>query len=217
MSSNIKNLLYLMPVLLLTALLIYAMPEVVPFRDLKSIQGEIIDLVSVLLVIAVFLERSLEVFIITWRSSGAERLDIEIEFTKRDNPEELNKKMYQRVVYRSNTTRYALWTGLAAGILISTTSIRVLQPFLDPGQLSGFHLFAFHFVDVMLTGGLIAGGSDAIHKIAKIYTNFMDASAKRLEMPREGIPGGNIPYPSPAQPIPTVSNQPASENQFQST
>jgi len=36
-------------------------------------------------------------------------------------------------------------------------------------------------VDVALTGGVIAGGSEGIHRIVTVFDSFMNATAKRAK------------------------------------
>ena len=39
----------------------------------------------------------------------------------------------------------------------------------------------FRLIDVVLTTGLLAGGSDGLHKIVQTITDFMEATSRRIK------------------------------------
>jgi hypothetical protein len=39
---------------------------------------------------------------------------------------------------------------------------------------------AFRLVDVLLTGGLIGGGSEGVHKITQVFSDFMDKTRQNI-------------------------------------
>lgn len=41
-------------------------------------------------------------------------------------------------------------------------------------------ILAFNMVDICLTGGVIAGGSEGIHKLTQVFTDFMESSSQRI-------------------------------------
>ncbi|MGZ3940047.1 MAG: hypothetical protein ACXVBK_14855 [Flavisolibacter sp.] len=182
-------------------------------------------LIASLLVVALFLERGVEVFVAAWRDPEAEdiragRLSInkEIEQLKKDKQdveaaiselkqagkdvqkEELARKDIidsinqkeleicenekQEIVYGSGTKRFALYFALGAGLLISAVGIRVLGTLVDISNeqaMTGDQRIAFQIVDIALTGGLLAGGSEAFHRLAALYNTFLDASIKKVD------------------------------------
>jgi hypothetical protein len=38
-------------------------------------------------------------------------------------------------------------------------------------------------LDILISGGIIGGGSDAIHKMMNVITGFFDATAEKLKTP----------------------------------
>jgi hypothetical protein len=80
-------------------------------------------------------------------------------------------------VYKDTTRRYILWSALCLGILISIVGVRGLAPFIDLGNGDSWQDNWFKLFDICLTGAIIAGGSDIIHKILQVVTTFMDAIA----------------------------------------
>jgi F0F1-type ATP synthase assembly protein I len=123
--------------------------------------SSISQMLIILLLITVFLERALEVFVLTFRAPG--------EDNYADNAEKLAE-------YKHETRRITLSSALFMGILISMIGIRGIGAFIDfqentiPWQRAWFHI-----LDILLTGGVIAGGSNFIHKMLQIITTFMDA------------------------------------------
>jgi hypothetical protein len=204
--------------------------------------NEVVQLLTFLSLIALFLERSLEVFINTWRLPREAEIDNKIQFcerkvaelkaqieaiqqsgtvakteelTSRDsakvekitelihppaNPSDLNNRLskqmsdlerfnLERANYKAETRKIALWTGLFVGMLISAVGIRGLETLIalknfPPGQtplLYNQQIFVFHSLDTLLTGGLIAGGSDGIHKIMRVFTAFFDETRNQIK------------------------------------
>lgn len=208
--------------------------------------NEVSQLLSFLLLIALFLERSLEVFINTWRSPEENEIANEIQSVNREiadleehinaktkqtetiarmeeatpgNPpsseplmevvksagevenlrdtlskkrEELRRIQFKKTQYKSETRKIALWTGLFIGLLISGVGIRALETLITLQPLTAFpdgqkpifyngQVYIFRALDTLLTGGLIAGGSDGIHKLTQVFTTFLEESRDRMK------------------------------------
>jgi hypothetical protein len=79
--------------------------------------------------------------------------------------------------YKSQTRKFAMWTALLVGWLISGVGVRSLDALVQPVQgalYSGVQSLLLHVLDVFLTGGLIAGGSDGIHKITQLFSTYFE-------------------------------------------
>ncbi|UCH63559.1 MAG: hypothetical protein JSU77_03695 [Fidelibacterota bacterium] len=164
---------------------------------------KIAQLIASLLFISLILERALEVFMTAWRRPEAALKDLEIQRLQEkisklekhegdsppDKVEELKNTItrlesikQERTRYRSDTQRLALWISVILGFLISAVGIQGLHQIIDPEALEKLpktQAEVFQLVDVFLTGGIIAGGSEGIHKIAEVYNNFMESTANR--------------------------------------
>ena len=79
--------------------------------------------------------------------------------------------------YRSSTRNIISLLSLLAGIVISLAGVRILQTFADI-DLVGKQLSLFNAIDVLLTGGLLAGGSAGVHRLTKVYEQVTDVSNK---------------------------------------
>ena len=75
--------------------------------------------------------------------------------------------------YRDETKAIVSRLSLLAGIVVSLAGIRILQSFTDVA-LVGKQLSLFNAIDVLLTGGLLAGGSAGVHRLTKVYEEVTD-------------------------------------------
>jgi hypothetical protein len=107
---------------------------------------------------------------------------------------ELEKSNIDRAEYKSQTRKIALWTALFIGLLISGVGIRSLETLINlkdlkefpPGQQPIFYtgqVYIFRILDTLLTGGLIAGGSDGIHKLTQVFTVFLEETRNQIQKP----------------------------------
>ncbi|MBD2203169.1 hypothetical protein H6G33_17185 [Calothrix sp. FACHB-1219] len=204
---------------------------------------DIMQLLALPFFISLLLERSLEVFITTWRGPTTEQLEVSIQqqnflLTEKrkliaeqqqtqipyiePNPIQVNQsggttleqqliqdyppipidassqiKVYidelnniinnlntierQRLAYKSNTRIIALWTSLLCGLLISAIGIRSLEPLIILDANNPIQLIIFRCFDAFLTGGLIAGGSEGIHKFTQVFTDFLEATSRQAK------------------------------------
>lgn len=84
--------------------------------------------------------------------------------------------------YKVETRIIAIRLAFGLGILISLVGFRTAEALVvSIEDLSPIQSLFFIWTDVLLTGGVIAGGSEGIHKIANVYGNFMDSTSNRLE------------------------------------
>ncbi len=173
---------------------------------------KITQMLTFLTLISLFIERSLEVIIATWRHPGEDGFNGEIQYYESqiadlkselvsENPpksEELSHKMsdlekikLRRTEYKSQTKKIALWTALFIGVIISGVGVRALETLLKITDLNNLPtnqqpiFYAgqciFRLFDTLLTGGLIAGGSDGIHKLTNLIAEFLDETQNRIK------------------------------------
>ncbi|MBH8566638.1 hypothetical protein I8748_31560 [Nostoc sp. CENA67] len=206
--------------------------------------NDIIQVLTLLFFISLLLERSLEVFITTWRGPNSDQLNIAIhqqntliavkqkfieeqqkqnqqtsvestsisglppegmsleqqiiqnftknkeELFKRIQPQiddlntmikELNEKERKRIAYKSDTQIIALWTSLLFGLLMSAIGIRSIEPFVVIDASNPTQIVIFRCLDALLTGGVIAGGSEGIHRLIQVFIDFMEATSKQIK------------------------------------
>ncbi|WP_392531550.1 hypothetical protein [Nostoc sp. C117] len=198
--------------------------------------NDVTQLLSLLLLISLLLERSLEVFITTWRGSTVKELDVKvlknklkiseiknviekqpqtevssetvrestvntdevsgksatvIKESSKFEPELINQLNVEiddlranelvRANYRSDTRKIALRSSFILGIIISAIGIRALETFINVKGLPSHQILVFRWLDVFLTGGLIAGGSEGIHKITQVFMEFFEATTEQIK------------------------------------
>lgn len=144
--------------------------------------GDVLALITSLFVVAVFMERSIEAIITPVRNRDREKLERELAFLSKaveqgDETKEAQRrdKENQLRMYKLDTGKYAIWFSFFFGLLISLVGLRTLQGFVEPdsfGRINGLQKSFFHSVDVILTGGVIAGGSAAIDKVGRRISSF---------------------------------------------
>ena len=135
---------------------------------------------GILYIVALFVERSLEVLIKAWRQSGKSCLEVEAQSAEADAREEAKKALEK---YRADTQRRALLVGLTLGSLVSLSGVRLLGPIFEFDVAGGwsFQQAVFQFTDIIVTAGLIAGGSKTIHELMALVDDFLKASRKRAK------------------------------------
>ena len=199
--------------LILLALVVYAAHEFdeVLFDPITA--DSILGLLTPLFVIALFLERTQEVFVSSWRRKGRDDLEIRkaklekqlneaqqaLKTLNETNPSEANVQLAEARIndlrdklvsgeneiarYKGQTSRMAFRVGVTAGILVSVVGVRVLHPLMDADhELDGLQGLAFDSLDIFITGGLLGGGSDGVHKAVSVITDFLDATRDKIKL-----------------------------------
>ena len=135
---------------------------------------------GILYIVALFVERAVEVLIKVWRQGG--KVHLQEEITKNEGNDE-DKTVSKRKLgeYKAGTQRRALLAGLTLGILVSVSGVRLLGPIfqLDSSDALTFQLGVFQFTDIVITAGLIAGGSATIHELMALIDDFLRVSRKK--------------------------------------
>lgn len=148
--------------------------------------AEFVQLITPLVLVSLFIERTLEVFLTAWRAPGSDKINRQVKRlaaapgVKAGN-EEVEDARDELVAYKSETQRVAFVAALALGVGLSALGVRALELFVDPAAfkaLSSTQRGIFTGADVLLTGAVLGGGSEALHKLVSVFTGFMDKSAK---------------------------------------
>lgn len=106
---------------------------------------------------------------------------------------DLENKKTDKLQYTTKTQQIALYSALAIGLLISISGIRIICTFVEIPSVNsenGFNeiqLNIFYILDIFLTGGLLAGGSDNIHKIMETFRAFLDLTTKSSTSKRDQL------------------------------
>lgn len=163
-------------------------PGLVRFNEI-TVAG-LLQIVIPLFLIAAFMERANEVLITAWRAPGANYLCRQVEkltaLTETDPMvlQLLHEAEDNLSSYKADTRRVAVVGMLALGILISAVGVRALEMLVNADVFRGLSAAqrgAFEPLDVLVTGALLGGGSEGIHKLVKVITDFLDATSKRIK------------------------------------
>jgi hypothetical protein len=137
----------------------------------------ILDRLLSIAVVALFVERAIEVYIIGSRRLGEAIIIEQIEETKEDTPDDkklLRQLKRQLTRYKLSTQRIAFLVSLLFGVLIACTGLRVLDGLvlIDAGLRDNpvWQTRVWWGVDILLTGGIIGGGAAGIHDLINTLT-----------------------------------------------
>jgi hypothetical protein len=156
----------------------------------KMTESDVLAIIASLFVVAVFMERTIEAILSPIRSPDRQKIEHDIEDLKQEienltpisqscagKKKALMDKQHALDLYKMQTAKRAYWLSFGFGIVISFVGVRALAGLIEPSALSSLgktHRTLFSFTDVVLTGGVIAGGSAAIDKIGRAIRQFFN-------------------------------------------
>lgn len=182
------------------AILVFAaLANLRTFLFVELTVDQVVSFFGRIFLIALVFERALEVMITTWRGPQAVSLSSRVDAAAArlrslaaparpapPAPAEQDAAVAEAAAadgalaeYRATTQRIALWTAFVLGISLSAVGVRILDPLLQAGSAAGIQRAVFVFLDALLSGAAIAGGSEGIHKITQAFQDFFEASSKR--------------------------------------
>jgi hypothetical protein len=149
----------------------------------------LLALFAKLIAIALFVERTVEVLLTPWRGLESHRMMARVKQAKAkaakgevdsvavSNAEEALTE------FKDYTRRIAFLMALALGMTISAVGFRGLEFFVDPKSIHepSEQLIAFRVLDVLVTGALLAGKADGLHRMVSVFTSQLDKSTERVK------------------------------------
>ncbi|MEO0432691.1 MAG: hypothetical protein AAF151_13465 [Cyanobacteria bacterium J06656_5] len=163
----------------------------------------VVQQLTILVIVALFLERALEVYKLSYFSPEKERLaakvdQFQMELLSLSPQTNANSEKIQAVQLRlysaeeslrnyiNHMRQNLLKVAIGFGLLIGLVGLRSLESAFDfpvpKSVLEMFRFYLFRVLDLILTAGLIAGGSEGIHNvIKKIGGLFPDIPQKVVE------------------------------------
>lgn len=128
-------------------------------------------LLASLVLLCLFVERAVEVVLSALRGGGADRLDLALAQAN-SGSDEHRRLARERMQYRAHSRLIAQQLALVAGLLLALAGVRILA-LLTTEPPGGWQGRLFDLLDILLTGAVIAGGSDAANKFTKAYGQLM--------------------------------------------
>lgn len=149
----------------------------------------VVEALMGLFVAALLMERIQEVFITAWRSKETEDLKTNLDALKtdyqRNSTDTISSQVLQATralnTYKKKTRDIAFGLGLFLGFTFALVGVRSLSAMTEYENLVGFQAVLFNVFDLFLTAGVIAGGSDAIHKLISVFTDGFDTTRIMLK------------------------------------
>lgn len=183
-------------VCIVIALFAARITDVIRFTSFSA--EEFVQLITPLFLIALFIERVLEVFISSWRAPGTEKLERDVKevkdalsAAKQTPPVATNftfvdqtSREHDLGVYKATTRRWTWIAGTLLGVIVAALGVRALGLFVDASEFADLRegqRVWFTRLDILLTGGVLAGGSDGLHHLVNTFTNFMKKSAEKAK------------------------------------
>src|SRR5687768_11416278 len=154
----------------------------------------IANVMAPLMLVALFIERAVEVVVSAWRDEGAKHLEHSIANAAAGSAPYAQRNL---AMYKVQTMRIAMIVSFSLAFFAALVGVRAVAPLLDlsaAGTLSAGQALWFFRFDVVLTALLIAGGAEGMHQIVSTFTDF-------LEKTRGNLQPDPTPSPAPAAPV----------------
>jgi len=147
--------------------------------------GQLMNLMSPLLLAAGFIERAVEVLISPWRDADASKLQTALDQAKAATvPDAAAIKTASDALteYRGETQRFAFLASMLLGGAAALVGVRALYPLLAAPKATGAtwgQQTTFAIVDVFLSAVMLAGGADGLHSVITAFTGYFDATGEK--------------------------------------
>jgi hypothetical protein len=130
-----------------------------------------------LVILAAFIERAVEVVITPIHGDKRDRLRLEILATSEAGETERGEVAERNLLeHRLTTRRRALILAVSLGIFAGVLGVRGLS-----NLIVGEPAPAFQFFDITLTGLVVGGGADGIHRVVKAFTDYVDMISRSAQ------------------------------------
>jgi hypothetical protein len=184
--------------------------------NLRPFAGiDILRLLGSLGLVALLVERTIEVSIGVWRGTVTDRLFSAAESAKLaliSAP--ANVTLYETVAirrseltgYRAETRKVAVRAAVLLGLLVAATGFRTIETIVVPAAATDLPTRLFRLLDLLMTAAIIGGGSVPIHRMISTLTTYLDSVSRAA---RTGVTGAVAPNVLvPALGVPPVTPGP---------
>jgi len=189
MSSNYRFIAIILAIVVVAAFILNN--NISDFRtiDISSFDfSKIFGLLGSIAFISLLVERASEVFMVDVKKEEKETLKREVQsLTKRSvlSPEEAEiktQKATQLKVYQDTRKKKVSLFAFTLGILIAMFGVRILTNLIEnPESMNAVQSKFINIMDMVLTGCVIAGGSEGIHYIIKMAGSFMPGNQSQTK------------------------------------
>ena len=161
-----------------------AEPELIRFAPITA--AELTEILLPLMLVSLFLARAVEVLVTAWRQGARDQIELAIE-SLTESGGSTSELRHELTAHRDGTRCVALLASMVTGVLLASLGLRSLELLVDADMLAALPAWqqtGFSAFDVVVTGALIAGGADGIHKVVATFTGFLDESSRRVRARR---------------------------------
>ena len=155
-----KKIYYLLPIVATVIVVSQKELGVITLREMEQI--DLSTLLFVFPIILALIERFNELFVVKKRHSNV-------------NEASIHRK--------TSNFRWALMASFTIGILLAIAGFRILETFIVPPLVDG-QMYAnvlFRSLDCILTGAVIAGGTEGWHQLISLISDITKAKRKELK------------------------------------
>jgi len=171
--------------LILASAMVFSMhPEVITLADYTV--SDYVELMTPFLLVALFIERALEVFLTVWRGPKSAEMEHDLKFQKGKKGGADAGKTEERklLAYKQGTQARAFGVAVVVGIIISALGLRALEMLFDAdvfASLPELQRGMIQVLDILITGALLGGGADGVHKVLALFTTYMDETKRKVK------------------------------------
>lgn len=159
----------------------------------QDVSGEATKLVAALFVVTVFVERSTAVLASIWfgetvRIAEAQEYLAREELDRKEGSDEATRVVAKATVARvgaeAQQDRLKVYAALMIAFFVSAAGVRTLEKLQDLEHMSpvptATQLGLYHSVDILITAGLIVGGSAGISAITDLLKKFINKTKQQI-------------------------------------
>jgi hypothetical protein len=168
MSKSRSRVFKFLTIASLTAVIIYwsIHPLSAPLQE--GLSGKIPTILAGFTVVAALIERATEVVVGIFRTLNKEfeeeLVRLETDLGGKDT-DEYRAKLNDFIGYRAGTQQLSLLVGFTMAVLLCSAGVGILTSILNLDNIGAAQQQFVRGVDIILTSGLLAGGSQAFHNI----------------------------------------------------
>lgn len=141
--------------------------------DLELSPEDYMGIFSHLAILALITERFVEIFTSVIRKP--DRVVLEGDLREADGPENKAKALDTLESYKAKTGVFTITISFITGLVIASVGVRILDPLFDTNELTSAQSLFFDGIDIVITAGLIAGGSKGINSLTSSIGAVFDA------------------------------------------
>ena len=161
-------------ILAVVIIIFSAKPQIAPVVSNLSLQ-KVLAALGGIFIIVLLVERATEIIISIWRQAPTDKMEKELS-TLSGDPKA--RKAEELVNYKAETKSISLLVGFTLSVVVCSAGLGLLGEIIDVEKGNTNFLRG---VDIILTSGLIAGGSDAFHQFVRALETFFKTSKEKME------------------------------------